>query len=75
MSSFVRYNSWLMTGQIGLWRDDYRRALAGGIKNFTGVNAPYEPPENPELRLKAGERGADVLAQEVVEDLVRRGIV
>lgn len=53
----------------------YRRALAGEIKNFTGVNAPYEPPENPELHLKAGERGADVLAQEVVEELVRRGIV
>jgi bifunctional enzyme CysN/CysC len=53
----------------------YRRALAGEIKNFTGVNAPYEPPENPELHLKAGERSADVLAQEVVEDLVRRGIV
>jgi bifunctional enzyme CysN/CysC len=53
----------------------YRRALAGEIKNFTGVNAPYEPPENPELHLKAGERSADVLAQEVVEELVRRGIV
>ena len=64
-----------MTWQIGLWHDDYGRALAGEIKDFTGVNEPYEPPENPELHLKAGERSADVLAQEVVEELVRRGIV
>ena len=29
----------------------YRKALAGEIKNFTGVDDPYEPPENPELAL------------------------
>jgi len=27
----------------------YRKALAGEIKNFTGINQPYEPPQNPEL--------------------------
>jgi bifunctional enzyme CysN/CysC len=54
---------------------EYRRALAGEIRNFTGVDAPYEAPENPELRLKAGERSADVLAQDVVDELVRRAIV
>jgi bifunctional enzyme CysN/CysC len=29
----------------------YARALAGELKDFTGVSAPYEPPEAPELRL------------------------
>src|SRR6266567_3674727 len=29
----------------------YKKALAGEIKNFTGVDDPYEAPENPELRI------------------------
>ena len=53
----------------------YRRALAGEIKNFTGVDQPYEVPENPELRLLAGSKDADRLASEVIEDLVRRKIL
>jgi bifunctional enzyme CysN/CysC len=53
----------------------YRRALAGEIKNFTGVDQPYEVPENPELHLMAGARDAGTLAHEVIEELVRRGIV
>jgi bifunctional enzyme CysN/CysC len=53
----------------------YRRALAGEIKNFTGVDQPYEVPENPELRLLAGGKDAAKLANEVIEDLARRGIL
>lgn len=75
MSSFVRYKSWLLTWQIGLWHDDYGRALAGEIKNFTGIGSPYEPPENPGMHLNAGERSAAVLAQEVVEELIARRIM
>jgi bifunctional enzyme CysN/CysC len=52
----------------------YRRALAGEIKNFTGVDQPYEVPNSPELRLLAGSKDADKLANEVIEYLVRRGI-
>lgn len=29
----------------------YAKAMAGTIKNFTGVSSPYEPPEAPELRV------------------------
>ena len=53
----------------------YRRALAGEIKNFTGVDQPYEPPENPELHLMAGSRDAATLAHEVIEEMVLRKIV
>jgi bifunctional enzyme CysN/CysC len=52
----------------------YRRALAGEIKNFTGIDQPYEVPENPELRLMAGKGDPAVLAGEVIDDLVRRKI-
>jgi bifunctional enzyme CysN/CysC len=53
----------------------YRRAKAGEIKNFTGVDQPYEAPQSPELHLKAGEREAAALADEVVEELIRREIM
>ena len=33
----------------------YKRARAGEIKEFTGVSAPYEEPENPEIILKTDE--------------------
>jgi bifunctional enzyme CysN/CysC len=48
----------------------YRRALAGEIKNFTGVDQPYKVPENPELYLLAGSKDADRLANEVIEALL-----
>ena len=35
----------------------YKRALAGEIKNFTGVDQPYETPENPEIHLTGGQQG------------------
>jgi bifunctional enzyme CysN/CysC len=53
----------------------YKRALAGEIKNFTGVDQPYEKPENPELHLQAGSKEADRLAGEVIEALVQRKIL
>jgi bifunctional enzyme CysN/CysC len=53
----------------------YRRALAGEIKNFTGVDQPYEVPENPELHLLAGSKEADRLANEVIEALLQRKIL
>ena len=33
----------------------YKKARAGEIKNFTGINAPYEKPENPALEIKTEE--------------------
>jgi bifunctional enzyme CysN/CysC len=53
----------------------YKRALAGEIKNFTGIDQPYEPPESAEVRLEAGRKTPDLLAQEVVEEMVRRRIL
>jgi bifunctional enzyme CysN/CysC len=53
----------------------YRRALAGEIKNFTGVDQPYEVPENPELHLLAGGKEPDRLANEVIEALLQRKIL
>jgi bifunctional enzyme CysN/CysC len=53
----------------------YRRALAGEIKNFTGVDQPYEVPENAELHLSAGRDSPEKLASQIIDELVRRSII
>jgi bifunctional enzyme CysN/CysC len=51
----------------------YKRALAGEIKNFTGVDQPYEPPENPELTLDTAKASPEASADEVIALLERQG--
>jgi bifunctional enzyme CysN/CysC len=53
----------------------YKRALAGEIKNFTGVDQPYEAPAEPDLRLDTSSQSAQSLADEVIAELERRGYV
>ena len=53
----------------------YKRALAGEIKNFTGVDQAYEAPEQPDIHLKAGEFTADQLAEQVVQSLERLKVI
>lgn len=52
----------------------YAKAERGEIKNFTGIDAPYEAPEHPELRLKTAERDSEALADSVLEFLRGRQI-
>lgn len=47
----------------------YRKARAGQITGFTGIDAPYEPPLNPELVLDGGNQAVEALAEQVVEYL------
>jgi len=51
----------------------YKKARAGEIKNFTGIDDPYEAPSQPELVLATANKTADVLADEVVKYLVAAG--
>jgi bifunctional enzyme CysN/CysC len=53
----------------------YKRALAGEIKNFTGVDQPYEAPEAPELILNSAEATPEALADRVVKVLEQRGLI
>ncbi|HEX7815134.1 sulfate adenylyltransferase subunit CysN [Dyella sp.] len=48
----------------------YRKARAGEIRNFTGIDSPYEAPERAEIHLRADGRKAEQLAEEVVQHLV-----
>ncbi|MEP9351371.1 sulfate adenylyltransferase subunit CysN [Xanthobacter sp. KR7-225] len=51
----------------------YKRARAGEIRNFTGIDSPYERPEAPEIVLEGGTTSPEALADEVVEYLQSRG--
>jgi adenylylsulfate kinase-like enzyme len=48
----------------------YQKARAGLLKNFTGIDSAYEPPEKPEITLDAGHIPPDVLAEQVVETIL-----
>lgn len=51
----------------------YKKARAGEIKGFTGIDDPYEAPEKPELVLDADSKDIDTLAEEVVAYLEANG--
>jgi bifunctional enzyme CysN/CysC len=53
----------------------YAKAQTGQLKNFTGVDAPYEAPESPELHLHTIDSLPDQLATRVLRALVDRRIV
>jgi adenylylsulfate kinase len=53
----------------------YKKARAGEIKGFTGIDDPYEAPESPELVLCGAQKTPTELAGEVIAYLVERGIV
>lgn len=53
----------------------YKKARAGEIKGFTGIDDPYEAPNKPELVLDAGTKSAEALADEVIAYLKKIGKV
>ncbi len=53
----------------------YSKARSGKIKNFTGVDAPYEAPTNPEIHLITVGQQPELLAEQIIRDLSMRGIV
>jgi bifunctional enzyme CysN/CysC len=52
----------------------YKRATAGQIKNFTGIDSPYEPPEAAELNLPTERLSAEDSAERVVAYLKGKGM-
>jgi bifunctional enzyme CysN/CysC len=48
----------------------YRKARAGEIRNFTGIDSPYEVPEAADIHLQTGNRRAEELAAQVADALL-----
>jgi adenylylsulfate kinase len=53
----------------------YKKARAGQIPEFTGISAPYEAPENPELHIAAGDRSIQECADIVVKYLEENDLI
>lgn len=45
----------------------YKKARAGEIKNMTGISAPYEAPENPDIEIKTEDESIENAAQRIVD--------
>lgn len=53
----------------------YKKARTGQLKDFTGIDSPYEAPAKPEIVLKSAEQAPDVLADQVARRLALAGII
>ena len=53
----------------------YKRALAGEIKEFTGVSDPYEEPLNPDVTVKTDCESVEESASKIIAALERRGLL
>ena len=47
----------------------YAKARAGEIKGFTGIDDPYEPPENPDIHLRTDQLSLDQCVDEIIKYL------
>ena len=53
----------------------YKKARRGELKNFTGIDSPYESPESPELRIETEKLSAEAAADRIVSELRARGVL
>ncbi len=53
----------------------YKKARAGEISNFTGIDSEYQAPANPEIDLPAGEKSVEELVELCLIDLKQRGVI
>jgi adenylylsulfate kinase len=53
----------------------YKKARVGIIKDFTGINAPYEEPENPELIIDTDKETVEESADKVIKKLQKMGFL
>lgn len=50
----------------------YQKARAGQLKGFTGIDAPYEPPEDPEIAVRTHEQTAEESVAQILAELLPR---
>ena len=53
----------------------YKKARAGNLRNFTGIDSPYEAPENPEIEINTDDMSVEDAAERVIKGLIERGII
>jgi bifunctional enzyme CysN/CysC len=53
----------------------YKKARSGELKNFTGVDSPYEPPESSEIHIDTLKLSSEQAADQIVEHLAAAGLL
>ena len=53
----------------------YKRARAGEIKNYTGIDSPYEKPENPELVIDTDQQSLEESMSNILDFLKSNGVI
>jgi len=53
----------------------YKKARRGELKNFTGLDSPYEPPEQPELRIDTTVLEPEEATEEILQFMVAAGLL
>lgn len=53
----------------------YKKARAGELKNFTGIDSAYETPQTPEIHINTAEQDAEAAADQIIQVLIERGII
>ncbi|CAI0641274.1 unnamed protein product [Colletotrichum noveboracense] len=53
----------------------YKKARAGEIKDFTGISAPYEEPENPEIRIRTDKSSVEECVAQIAEWLIKESLI
>ena len=53
----------------------YKKARSGELKNFTGIDSPYETPESPDLHIETMQTDAETSATRIVEYLADKGLI
>lgn len=53
----------------------YKRALAGELKNFTGISDPYEVPVQPDIVIRSDLESIEESLEKIWRELVQKGII
>ena len=53
----------------------YKKARAGEIKDFTGIDSAYEAPENPIIHVRTADKSIEQCAQQIIDHLLEHGFI
>lgn len=53
----------------------YKKARDGVIKEFTGISAPYEAPENPDIHIPADQVSVEEAVRQIIATVEKRGLL
>lgn len=53
----------------------YKKARGGVIKEFTGISAPYEAPENPDVHIRTDKVSVEDAVRQIIEHIEKRGLL